>query len=125
MAAFLILAVGRDPMVLSTRCSILKSVGYIVRSTSSAAEAVDLFRSADFDLMLLCHSVPIADRNQIIRAIRSTGSRVPIYTVSSASGDFMADRADGILPSTPQDLLKGISAVSRASSQGRSPAAVD
>lgn len=118
MASFLILAVGQDPLVLSTRCSILRSVGYIVRSASSASEAVDLFRSADFDLLLLCHSVAIPDRDRIIRAIRSTGSRVPIYTVSSSSGDFRADQADGILSSTPQDLIEELGAVSVSPPRG-------
>lgn len=105
-------------MVLRTRCSILQSAGYIVRPASSASEAINLFRTADFDLLLLCHSVAIPERDRIIRAIRLSGSRVPIYTVSSASGDFRADQADGILSSTPQDLIKELGAVSGARPRG-------
>lgn len=121
MAPYLILAVGQDPMVLGTRCSILRSVGYLVQPASSTAEAIHLFRNADFDLLLLCHSVAIPDRDRIVKAIRSTGSRVPIYTISSASGDFRADQADGILPSTPQEMIKGLAAVSGATSHSKTP----
>lgn len=122
MAFSLILAVSRDPMVLSTRCAILRSAGYIVRPASSAAEAIDLFRNVDFDLLLLCHSIAIPDRDQIIRAVRSTGSRVPIYTVASASGDFRTDHADEVVSSTPQDLIKALAAVFGATSREPSPA---
>lgn len=59
-----ILSVGQDPMVLSTRCSILRSAGYLVRPSSSIAEAIDLFDDLDVDLVLLCHSISVQDRDR-------------------------------------------------------------
>lgn len=105
-----ILAVGQDPMVLSTRCSILRSAKYTVRSASSVEEAFDLFRKADFDLVLLCHSIPVEGHDRLIQVVRSTGSRIPIYIVAAASRDFEAGLADGIISSRPEDLLKELDA---------------
>lgn len=114
MALAHILAAGRDPLVLSTRCSILRSVGYSVRSATSVAESIDLFRADEFDLLLLCHSLPVHDRNWFIGVVRSAGSHVPIFAISSASEEFRAGLADGILPSRPQDLIRELAAVLKA-----------
>lgn len=113
MPLVLILAVGQDPSVLSTRCSILRSAGYLVRSSSSITEALDLFEDPDFDLVLLCHSIPVQDRDRLTRVIRSAGSRIPIYTVASASGDFEAGGADGIFSCRPEVLIIQLDAVLR------------
>ena len=59
MSPVFLLAVGQDPIVLSTRCSILRSAGYMVAEASSIAESLELFKDADFDLVLLCHSIPV------------------------------------------------------------------
>lgn len=106
MPLVVILVVGQDPVILQTRSSILRSAGYAAREASTIAEAIDLFQNGDFDLVLLCHSLSVADRDRIVRFVRSGGSRVPIYTVSSASGDFQAGSADRVLSSRPQDLIK-------------------
>ena len=113
MPLVLILAVGQDPTVLSTRCSILRSAGHLVRSSSSIAEAIDLFEDLDFDLVLLCHSIPVEDRDRLTRLIRSTGSRIPIYTVASAASDFEAGGADGTVSCRPELLIKQLDAVLR------------
>ena len=113
MALVLVLAVGQDPMVLSSRCSILRSAGYLVRSSSSIGEAIDVFEDLDLDLVLLCHSIPVQDRDRLTRVIRSTGSHIPIYTVASAASDFEVGRADGIVSSRPEALITELDAVLR------------
>lgn len=111
MALIVILAVGRDLALLETRCSVLRSAGYTIMSASRVTESIDLFRDGDFDLVLLCHSVPVQDRDRIIRFIRSTGSRIPVCIVNSASRDFQVGLADKSLSTGPQDLIKEIGAV--------------
>lgn len=103
-----ILAVGLDPMVLSSRCSVLRSAGYLVRSASSIDGAIEEL-DRDFDLVLLCHSIPVQDRDRLINAIRSTNSQIPIYLVAPASNNYQAGLVDGILSSRPQDLLTALS----------------
>lgn len=116
MTSRLILVVGQDPVVLSTRSSILRSAGYIVRSASSVAESINLFQDADFDMLLLCHSISVQDRDRLTRVIRSTGSRIPIYSIAPASKDSQAGVADGILSSKPENLINELGAVLGVSS---------
>lgn len=116
---FVILAVGKDPTVLSTRSLILESAGYIVKSSTSLDEAVALTRDVDADLVLLCHSISVEERDWVIRTIRASGSRIPVYTVSPASFGFSHNPADGTVPNRPEDFLKSIKvALANPSSRG-------
>ena len=115
MALVHILAVGWDPMVLSSRCSILRHAGYIVESASSSDEVNERLSGADFDLMLLCHSIPVQDRDRLIRTVRSKNSRIPIYLVASAWNEYEAGLVDGILSSRPEELLKATQLQTRES----------
>ena len=115
---FVILAVGKDPTILSTRSLILKSAGYIVKSSTSLDEAVALTYDVDADLVLLCHSLSMEERDCVIRAIRSTGSRIPVYTVTPASFGFSHNLADGTVPNRPEDFLKSIRAALASSTKG-------
>ncbi len=82
MPQTLVLSVGLDPQLLGTRDLILQSAGYIVVSTYSMREAVDRFRQGDFDLVLLCQSIPAKERERLTRWIRASGSRIPVVSVS-------------------------------------------
>ena len=107
MALVHILAVGWDPIVLSSRCSVLRYAGYIVRSASSIDGAIEEL-DRDIDLVLLCHSIPVQDRDRVIEIIRSANPQIPIYSVASASSDSGAGLVDGIISSRPEDLLKAL-----------------
>lgn len=82
MPQALVLSVGLDPQLLGTRNLILESAGYIVVSTYSMREAVDRFQQGDFDLVLLCQSIPAKERDRLTRWIRACGSRIPVISVS-------------------------------------------
>ena len=75
----------------------------------SIDETIEWLSETDFDLVLLCHSIPVQDRDRLINAIRSTNSQIPIYLVASASNNYQAGLVDGILSSRPRDLLKALS----------------
>lgn len=116
MALVHILAVGWDPTVLSSRCSVLRYAGYIVRSAASIDETIEGLSETDFELVLLCHSIPVQDRDRLIKVIRSAHPQIPIYLVSSAPSDSEAGLVDGILSSRPEHLLKAL----RCKNAGRS-----
>jgi CheY-like chemotaxis protein len=108
MSQTLVLSVGSDPTELDTRDLILKSAGYIVVSVMSINEAVHLFQDGDFDLVILCQSLPIRDSERLTRFIRASGSRVPIVSVS---GTALADRnaiVDATLDKDPAAFLEGL-----------------
>jgi CheY-like chemotaxis protein len=110
MPLTLVLSVGLDPVLLATRNQVLKSAGYIVVSAASVAEAVDRFRSGDFDLLVLCHSIPAIERGRLTCLIRASGSRIPVVAVSARQYQW-DDFADVTLDHDPQELLRGVKAV--------------
>lgn len=75
----------------------------------SIDETIEWLSETDFDLVLLCHSIPVQDRDRLIKAVRSTYPQIPIYLVASASNVSEAGLVDGILSSRPRDLLKALS----------------
>jgi len=77
MRTNVVLAVGFDLSLMRTRTLVLQSAGYIVESASSLKEAVDRFQAGDFDLVLLCHSIPMKDRDHLTCLIRATGALTP------------------------------------------------
>ena len=77
----LVLQVGHDLMLLHTRGMVLKSAGHIVECEYSIEDAVRRFLSADFDLVLLCHSLSDEERQRFIRRIREYGSCTPVLSV--------------------------------------------
>jgi CheY-like chemotaxis protein len=98
MPLTLILSVGLDPELLDSRNRILQSSGYTVVSAYSIKEAVDRFQAGDFDLVLLCQSVPAKERDRLTCWIRASGSRIPVVFASGKlrPGDaFSAGTADG------------------------------
>lgn len=74
----LILNVGREFTQLNLRELVLRARGYVVESALSPESAINCFRQGDFDLILVCHSISLKDRDEFICSIRAYGSRVPI-----------------------------------------------
>lgn len=110
MALTLVLSVGLDAMLLSTRNSVLQSAGYFVVPAFSLKEAVDHIRNGDFDLVLLCQSIPAQERDRLTIWIRASGSRIPVVLVSSDRGERDAF-TDSTVDSAPNALLAGITQV--------------
>jgi CheY-like chemotaxis protein len=82
-----VLTVGFDQSLLRPRTLVLQCAGYHVESASSLKDAVDRFQSGDFDLVLLCHSVPRKDRYRLTSFLRSSGSRTPIVSFAGTLGE--------------------------------------
>ena len=109
----LILAVGLDQLILSSRCSVLRTAGHVVVPASSVAESIGLFPTSDFDLLLLCHSMSIEDRDRLTSLIRADDSHIPIYTVEANSNPTQCGISDGLLSSDPETLIEQIEQASQ------------
>lgn len=107
MALTAVLSVGLDPGLLRARNLVLQSAGYIVVSAYSVREAVDQFQAGDFDLVLLCQTIPAKERDGLTWWMRASGSRIPVVNVAGNlySGDVVAGITVG---SEPSALLWGI-----------------
>lgn len=103
----LVLAVGHDPVLLETRSQVLQAAGYTVVPELSLKKAVAKFRGGDFDLVLLCHSIPTQDRERLTRLLREHTSRTPIVSVS-CSVNGLDSFADATIGTDPRELLVGL-----------------
>ena len=116
----LVLAVGFDSSLMTPRTLVLQSAGYVVIKAWSLEEAIDHFQSGDFDLVLMCHSVPVADRERLTSLIRDPGSSTPIVSIAGSPGECDAF-ANATLEDGPNKFGAGIrDALVRAA---RTPAA--
>jgi CheY-like chemotaxis protein len=107
MPQTIVLAVGTDPSLWKTRSLVLQSAGYMVESASSVKEAFDRFQSGDYDLVLLCHSVPRKDKDRLTSLIRASGSRTPIVSIAGNPGECDAF-ATATLEDGPSNFLARI-----------------
>jgi hypothetical protein len=67
--------------------------GLFVATAESIGEAFHLFRSGDFDLVVLCHTIPEKDRDGLTCMIRASGSLIPRRRHCKQTGqdDFFAN----------------------------------
>lgn len=86
---------------------LLQSAGYAVVTARSAKEAIDRFLAGDFDLVLLCHSLPEKERDGLACLIRASGSLTPVITITSFGGHSDAF-ASATYECEPERLLAGI-----------------
>ena len=105
----LVLAVGHDSMLLETRSQVLRGAGYTVVSTLSLNKSITYFLEGDFDLILLCHSIPAAGRERLARLMREHAPRTPIVTVVSYLGE-KDPFADASIENDPEHLVAALRA---------------
>ncbi|HEY4679463.1 MAG TPA: hypothetical protein VIJ01_20040 [Candidatus Angelobacter sp.] len=124
MPHILVLAVGRDPVLLETRSQVLQAAGYTVIPELSLKKAVARFPEEDFDLVLLCHSIPVDDRERLVRLIREHTSRTPIVSIATTLGqrDLFANAT---IESDPDELLNGLHNVLRRKPREKDTASPD
>ena len=111
-AAPLVLHVGTDLALLNTRSAVLESAGMAVVRASNSAEALRLFTDADFDAVVLCHSIPPDQCRRIERAVHASRPSVPVLVLQSISKSTGAVRRIGnatfSVPPNPPVMLKSI-----------------
>jgi|SRR6185312_9002511 len=107
MPHILALSVGQDPVLLETRRQILRHAGYTVVSALSVEQALQSFVSGDFDIVVLCHSMPVQDRERLTYSIRRHSPNTPVIVVTAKVG-AMDSFADATIENEPEILLQEI-----------------
>lgn len=109
---FLILSAGRDPDLLKARNSVLQAQGYRVAAASNSYEVVDKLLNGDFDLVLLCHTMPEEDRRRLARIIIRHSPSTPVILISKKGCDNAAVESgalqccsDQVLATLTQSLI--------------------
>ncbi|MBI2679135.1 MAG: hypothetical protein HYX28_10170 [Candidatus Koribacter versatilis] len=84
--AVLILSVGRDATLLAIRNLILSGAGYTAVGASTPEEFVEKFYAGDFDVVVLCHTLPEDQRRRITQLVHAHSPSTPVVVM--ANGDF-------------------------------------
>lgn len=77
-----ILVVDDEPMILEVVCSLLESKGFHVFPAESGKQALDLFESQNFSLVLLDLMLPDISGEEVCQTIRKK-SRIPIIMLTA------------------------------------------
>lgn len=98
-----ILSVSYDASLLATRRMLLEQRGYHVTSGLGFTQAIAQCKKPSFDLFILGHSIPIADKEGLIRTFREN-CPAPILSLERHGeervvADFHAS------PDDPEDFL--------------------
>ena len=105
-----VLTVGLAPILLESRCAVLRSAGYTVIAAGSSEEASNQFLRSRVDLVLLCHTVPSVARQSLVRLFRDHASHTPIASVASEWGQD-DDFVDATVKSDPALMIADIQAL--------------
>jgi two-component system, OmpR family, response regulator CpxR len=111
-----ILCVDDNEQTLSVRKFMLETRGYRVFTAVNGPEAIDLFSSRQFDLVLTDLGLPQMDGNALIGRLKELAPEVPmILTSETVRAGERAHRADAFLSKgccSPLELIERIRVMS-------------
>ena len=105
-----ILSVSYNQSLLKTRELLLQREGYDVTSALGFTQAVSKCQNGNFDLFILGHSIPDADKRELIRLSRLQCA-APVLALRR-HGEESPDGADAhVNPQDIKGLLKAVSVI--------------
>jgi hypothetical protein len=107
MSLNVVLAVGVDSWMLTAHTAEWRSAGFIVLPVTAMREAFEHFRTGDFDLVLLGHSLSLESKERLTYLIRSSGSHTPVISIADPPShcDLFANAT---IPNDAGALLQGM-----------------
>ena len=120
-----ILVVDDEPNIVELLSTSLRFAGFEVRTAQDGAEALDVARSFGPDLLVLDVMMPGLDGFDVLRSLRSSGSRTPVVFLTAR--DAPKDRVSGLTlggddyvtkPFSLEELVARIRAVLRRAGTG-------
>jgi len=81
-----VLCVSFDKTVSDSRCAMLRQGGYAVTAITSPDEALELLGREKFDLIIVGHRFPTADKQELAAQAREQW-KIPVLLVCGASAD--------------------------------------
>src|SRR5580765_1701516 len=110
-----ILSLGYDHRLMPLRSMMLQQAGYEVAEIYSWGEALRRSKSEIFNLILICHTVPLDQREELVASIYSVRQHFPVLCLADEPAYFKADDCAVDSSTTPKFLTD----VSNALQNGR------
>jgi DNA-binding NtrC family response regulator len=100
-----ILSVSYDDILLRTREMLLKTQGYEVVSALGFVTALQRCQQGNFDLFVLGHSIPYAEKQKMVETFRQV-CPAPIISLRRNTGEQPVDGADYHIEPDPEPLMQ-------------------
>jgi CheY-like chemotaxis protein len=93
-----VLFVDDEESIARLGCTMLERLGYTVTTSTSAPEALALFRAAParFDLVITDHTMPAMTGETLAQEMRRLRPELPVIVCSGFSHTMNADRAQAL-----------------------------
>jgi DNA-binding NtrC family response regulator len=108
-----VVSFGYDRQLNGLRSRVLRMAGYEVEETFTMAEATELSQSDLIDALVICHTVPNEEREQLVGAVRRTRKLMPILCVHTHKYDAMIASSVAV-ENSPIAMLDALKAAIRA-----------
>ncbi|HEX7960281.1 MAG TPA: hypothetical protein VF493_10210 [Terriglobales bacterium] len=110
-AQFVVLCVGQHQQLLAVRDTVLRSEGYRVIEAYTSDDALRVFNSMEVDIVVICHSIPVRSRRQLVLAMKEARPFTPVIALHEAydlitEADESVDQLAG-----PEALLESMAAL--------------
>ena len=105
MEQVVILHLANESGLLEPRSPILKQAGYVVVPVFSVELALRTFAAGDFDVVLLCHSIPSSERAAFIGFVRKHSPSTPVVLISNTRIESTGGY-DATVENDPEKLLR-------------------
>jgi DNA-binding response OmpR family regulator len=102
-----ILSISYDSSLLFTRQAMLEMAGYEVVSAEGFADAIERC-PAEFDLIILGHSIPQKDKRAIVAALHEHGCDAPLLSLLRQGENKIPEADHAVDPHHPHDLLDAV-----------------
>ena len=87
------LHVSKNPTLLSMRSELLGRAGFFVVPASSYAEATKVFNDGDFDVVIVCHSIPPGGSQNLSRFCAQSEFLLVVPVAVTDESDSAVDAA--------------------------------
>lgn len=102
-----ILSISYDEALLQTRELLLKEEGYYVESAFGLSAAVKACQQGNFDLVVICHSIPVEDKQEIVKQLNAVCTTA-ILALQRKSEPALHGARFSIDPGDPVTFLRKI-----------------
>lgn len=116
-----ILSVSYDAVLMRTRQMMFERAGHTVVSSSSLSESLAHCAAGGFDILILGHSLPVFDKQELAAAFKHN-CRAPIISLSRTIADRPTEGADFHIEPHPEGLMRLVDRITESGIVKRSQA---
>src|SRR5262249_19158531 len=86
-----ILSLGYDRSLLASRTMVMQSAGFTVDEAYSVADVLRLVCDDSVEILVICHTVPLNEQEQLIPALREVRELLPVICIAASECEVGKD----------------------------------